>query len=80
MHLAQAQRRVAWAAAAWAAALGLWLAWAYALEHCGAGAFLGVWAASLAFLAAHALLLCQILAALIANDEHPEDVAQCSHS
>ena len=50
MHLAQAQRRVAWAAAAWAAALGLWLAWAYALEHWGAGAFLGVWAASLAFL------------------------------
>ncbi len=67
MHLAQAQWRVAWAVAAWAAALGLWLAWAYALEHCGAGVFLGVWAASLAFLAAHALLLCQVLAALIAD-------------
>ena len=64
MHLTQARRRVAWAVAAWAAALGHWLAWAYALEHCGAGAFLGVWAGSLAFLAAHALLLCQILAAL----------------
>ena len=80
MRLVQAQRRVAWAAAAWAAALGLWLAWAYALEHCGAGAFLGVWAASLAFLAAHALLLCQILAALMTHSEHPMDVAQCSHS
>ena len=63
---------MAWAAAAWAAALGLWLAWAYALEHCGADAFLGVWAASLAFLAAHTVLLCQVLAALLAHGQHHE--------
>jgi len=59
----QAQRRLAWAAAAWAGALGHWLAWAYALEHAGWSVYVCVWAASLAFLGAQAALLCALLAA-----------------
>lgn len=63
----QARRRLAWTLVAWAAALGHWLGWAYYLEHRGADVFLGVWIASLAFLAAHTALLLQVLAALPAS-------------
>ncbi len=49
----QAQRRLAWAAAAWAGALG----------HAGWSVYVCVWAASLAFLGAQAALLCALLAA-----------------
>jgi hypothetical protein len=59
--LRQAQQRLARAAAAWAGALGHWLAWAYALEHAGWSVYAGVWAASLAFLGAQAALLCALL-------------------
>jgi len=51
------------AAAAWALLQLHWLAWGYAVEFAGRGAFLGLWAASVAFLAANAglaaaLVLC----------------------
>jgi phosphatidylinositol glycan class M len=44
------------AAAAWAVLQLHWLAWGYAVEFAGRGAFLGLWAASVAFLAANAAL------------------------
>lgn len=40
-----------------------WLLWAWLLEFQGAPAHLAVWLASLLFLAAHAWLLCELLAA-----------------
>lgn len=67
----QARRRLAWALVAWAAALGHWLGWAYSLEHRGADVFLGVWVASLGFLAAQTALLLQVLAALPAGAQLP---------
>jgi phosphatidylinositol glycan class M len=44
------------AAVAWALLQLHWLAWGYAVEFAGRGAFLGLWGASVAFLAANALL------------------------
>lgn len=40
-----------------------WLLWAYLLEFQGAGVHLAVWFASLAFLAAHVRLICELVAA-----------------
>jgi phosphatidylinositol glycan class M len=44
------------AAAAWVLLQLHWLAWGYAVEFAGRGAFLGLWAASVAFLGANAAL------------------------
>jgi GPI mannosyltransferase 1 subunit M len=49
------------AAAAWAVLQLHWLAWGYAVEFAGRGAFLGLWAASVAFLAANAALAATIV-------------------
>lgn len=38
-----------------------WLLWAYLLEFQGAAVHLAVWCASLAFLAAHVWLICELL-------------------
>jgi phosphatidylinositol glycan class M len=57
-------RALGGAAAAWAAAVGHWLAWAYALEFRGAPVHAGVWAAALLLLGASAALLRALLAAL----------------
>lgn len=40
-----------------------WLLWAYLLEFRGAGVHLAVWGASLAFLAAHVWLVCELVRA-----------------
>ena len=40
-----------------------WLLWAYCLEFLGWRVHLGVWAASLAFMAAHVWLMCELLTA-----------------
>lgn len=40
-----------------------WLLWAYLLEFQGAPVYLAVWAASLAFLAAHVWVICELLTA-----------------
>jgi len=50
------------AAAAWVATQLHWLGWGYALEFGGARAFLGLWAASGAFLAANAALMVALMA------------------
>ena len=55
------QRGLCFALAGWAAAQLHWLGWAYLLEFQGRPVFLGVWAASLVFLAANAALLVQLL-------------------
>ena len=46
-----------------------WLGWAYLLEFQGVRVHLAVWGASLAFLAAHAWLLCELLAAWRARQQ-----------
>lgn len=61
------QARLLGAAGALAAAMGHWLGWAYLLEFRGARVHLAVWGASLAFLAAHAWLICELLAAWCAR-------------
>ena len=55
------QRGLCFAMAAWATAQLHWLGWAYMLEFQGRPVFLGVWAASIVFLAANAALLVQLL-------------------
>ncbi len=55
------QRELCFALAGWAAAQLHWLGWAYLLEFQGRPVFLGVWAASIVFLAANAALLIQLL-------------------
>ena len=57
------QRRLLAVTAAWGAAMAHWLLWAYCLEFLGWRVHLGVWGASLAFLAAHVWLICELLAA-----------------
>ena len=56
-----AQRGALGALAGWAGAQLHWLAWAYMLEFKGRAVYLGVWAASIAFLAANVLLIKQLL-------------------
>lgn len=57
------QARLLAAAAAWGAAMAHWLGWAYLLEFCGWRVHLAVWGASMAFLAAHVWLICELVAA-----------------
>jgi len=63
-ELASAHNRAALAraAAAWALALGHWLAWAYALEFEGSPVHAGVWVAGLLWLGANAMLLRELMA------------------
>ena len=58
------QGRLAAAAAAWGAALGHWLAWAYQLEFGGRAVHLAVWSAGLLFLGTHALVLRELVQAV----------------
>ena len=55
------QRGLVIALGAWAAAQLHWLGWAYLLEFKGRPVFLAVWAASVVFMAANAVLLVQLL-------------------
>lgn len=56
-------RGLAAAAAAWLVAELHWLGWGFLLEFKGVSAFLGLWAASAAFLVANALLMAKLIAA-----------------
>ena len=60
---ANGQGRLVAAALGWAGAMAHWLAWAYLLEFEGHPMHLAVWAASLAFFAAHVWLVCEVLTA-----------------
>jgi len=59
---AMPRREAAALAALWAAAWAHWLLWAFQLELEGRGAFRGLWAAGLLFLAANGLLLARLAA------------------
>lgn len=56
-----AQRGPLVALAAWALAQLHWLGWAYMLEFKGQAVYLGVWAASIVFLAANVALIVLLL-------------------
>ena len=57
------QGRLLVAVAAWVAAMGHWLFWAYQLEFGGRPLYLAVWGASLAFFAAHVWVIVELVLA-----------------
>lgn len=62
---------------AWAAAQLHWLGWAYLLEFKGEAVYLGVWAASIVFLAANVVLIVQLLRSFSAPTSFREQSLAC---